>query len=68
MAERKVVPPFAEEPLLRRWWIADPPPDIYRVIKGDQLLRLAQLQVRYRLQVAQAQMEFYKELSAIVGR
>jgi hypothetical protein len=69
MAEKKKVPEFAMQPeLLRWWWRGDPPPDIYRVIKEEQLVKLVQLQVKYRQQIAQAQLEFYNELSKMMGR
>jgi len=58
-------PPFDPVP----WkWHVDPPPDIYRVLKEEQLIKLVQLQVKYRQKVLEAEMEFEAELSKMLGR
>jgi hypothetical protein len=65
----KKVPEFASmrRPWMPPWGPGDPPPDIYHVLKEDQLAKLARLQVKYRQKQLQNQLEFYKELSAILG-
>jgi hypothetical protein len=69
MAEKKKVPEFAMLSEIVPWWHrGDPPSDIYKVINEEQLAKLVQLQVKYRVQMAQAQLEFYNELSKMMGR
>ena len=48
------------------WRWADPPPwPIYGVLDEAGQAKMAQLLVAYRLQVAQAQVEFYKQVSQL---
>jgi hypothetical protein len=48
------------------WPPGDPAPWMYGVLKEEEQIKVTQLAVAYKLQVAQAQMEFYKQFSQLL--
>jgi hypothetical protein len=44
----------------------DPPFDIYRVIKPDQIAAVVRLEIAYKIKVATAALDFYNSISAMM--
>ena len=43
----------------------DPPYDLIQILKEEQLVQVARLEVQYRLAVAEAAAKFYKQLAEL---
>ena len=64
--EKAYIPEFAEMAnVIKPWPPIDPPPDIYKVIEKEQLVRLVSLEIKFRQELLKIQQNFYNELSKL---
>jgi hypothetical protein len=66
------VPNFAAAEDLSRlirfpWPPGDPIPDIYKILKQEQLIQLVKAEVTFKLNLLRAEQQFYSEVAKMMG-